>query len=145
MPVRSHESAPAEQFAQQHENRQEQQTGGEGRADHRQDQRIIRHGGHFGGSEDARIDRHIIAVHARCRLAIAREIGFQKLALCRRLALQRPQFNFLIARLRGLRLDAVEFAVEFLFAQPCRGDFVVEARHKLAALDPDLPVEVGKL
>ena len=104
--------------------RHQQQRADEGSADDRHDLREIGLGRHDGAREDARVDRQIVAVLARRRLAVAGQVGFQQVragpfasrssasqfdllfAGARRCGLQRVEVGdeLILAELRGLRL-----------------------------------------
>ena len=112
--------AAAEQFLQQRDDRHDQQRGDEGRADDRHDLREIGLGRRDGAGEDARIGRQIAAVLARRCLAVARQVGFQQLALGGRLALQRAQLDLVVAGARRRRLRRVEVGDQLLLADTAR-------------------------
>ena len=68
-------------------------------------------------ADDGRLRRHRAHVVARARIAIAGEIGLQKIALCLRLALERAELDLGPARAARLELLHGGFRLGHLGAQ----------------------------
>jgi hypothetical protein len=80
---------------------------------------------------DARVGGCCILAATRCRLAVARQIGFEQLPLRGRFPLQCAQPDLVFTRLGGRRLQRVELRHKLALAQPPDIGLVFEAAENL--------------
>ena len=89
-------------------------------------------------ADDGGLRRHRAHVVARARIAIAGEIGFQKITLRLRLALERAELDLGLAQAGGLRLHLIEAAAQRGLARARHLGLVLEALDDLGGLVANL-------
>ena len=137
--------SPAEQFPQQYDQNGQHEGAGERGADDGNRPWEIGLGRRRRTGEHARVHGQIVAFEARGRFPMAGQIGLEQLALGGSFTFQCAQFHFLFAGNGGSCLELIELGHQFLLAALRGGTLPLERLQNLAALVPDLPIEIDQL